>query len=452
MSSAATTFMPAWGKSAMLVGLLFGACWGGSIIYWRATDRMPTAGELAFCLVGVPLLLCGLAWLSRRMPHTESAESDKSIVATAGLSVNATSIAIFGSALRLPHGSAPAEVCAAIKSAKARPELDAGLRDADGFPVMTFRCADADDSVLQDEIVNWLTANRFGGAVFDEGQLRALTLASHVVIELADASPELKSQPMRLVPITPHDWTADQARAAGAWLQSVVVERSGWAAQRCTVHIPSSNEQAISCLIAAAREAAPQVLTMLLAFDSNISDAMVRRWDDDRNLFTAANPSGRIPGEGAAGMLVAASVDIPVIGGARACIASVKEGVLADAAVESKRPDPSILVDLMERALSASAVDAKAIETIAADTSHHTTGTLELLGAKNVVMPHLDDTEDVLRLGSSTGHCGVQSLAALIVAGCEASERQMPIMWVSNEDARQRSVAILSAMGQPRAV
>jgi hypothetical protein len=457
MSSAATNLrsMSTWGKGALLVGLFFGGCWAGAIIFWRTTDRMPTAGELTLCLVGVPLLLCGGLWLSRRMIDTGSLAPDKAADVNAGTSVRAKGqpIAILAGALRLPHGSTPEEVCAATRANKAHPDLDPELRDEDGFPVMTARCAAADDVALQDEIVDWFSANGNAAITFADAQVRALALASHVATELANAAPELMSKPLRIIPIAPRDWTADQVRAASAWLLGVV-GRCGWPAQQCTFDPALSIDGDGARIIEGVRPNEFHALSMVLAFESNISDQIIRRWDDEQRLFTAANQSGLIPGEGAAGVLIATSPVLTTIaGGTLATLVSFEVGRRTAGADDGKRPDASLLIDLMKKAVAAAgeAGASREIEVIAADTGHRANRTLELLGTVNEITPHLDETEDVLRLGGGTGSCGaVQSLAALIVAGFLAIERRSCAIWISNEDAHHRSVAIIAAKEQPR--
>jgi hypothetical protein len=439
--------LPNWGKSALLVGLSFCASWGGSIVYWRMADRMPSAGELAFFLLGVPLIFCGGVWFSRRIGDTTPLATDKPTQSVAGspVSKNLQAVSIVAAALRLPHGSSPDEVCASIKSTKARSNLDPTLRDADGFPVMTCRCSDADDLVLKEELTEWCTANSFDSVALAEEHFRALVLASQVVIELA--SQDLISWPMKIIAIAPHYWTTDQSRAAERWLQTVLTDRCGRAPQPCTVIPAASIDRPSFEIIAALRVDGDPDLTMVLTFESNISDATVRRWDDNRRLFRADNPSGLIPGEGAAGILVTTASDIAFGGGTSAEVAGIQE---VDAP-GGKRVTPSALADLMKKVLADAASDGNEIAMIAADTGHCASATLELLGAKNAALPHLDDVDDVLRLGMIAGSCGaVQSLAALIVAASDAINHQHAAMWISNTGVRQRAAAIVKGIAQTR--
>jgi hypothetical protein len=447
MSSAATTptgrLMPVWGKSALLVGLFFFTCWGAAIVYWRTTDRMPGAGELAFCLVGVPLLLSGGLWLSRKVlmppPRTPAAGAPAAPAPFATHHIQP--LAILATALRLPHGSSPEEVYAAIKASKARPDLDRELRDEDGFPVMTARCAAADDEASHNEIEEWLTANGFTGHDFDPESWRALVLATQVLGELALATAELASQPLRLVPISPPHWSVTQRSASSSWLLHMLTS-FGWAPDQITIAPATTAQFPIAGEL--------QSPTMVIAFASNIGDRTIRRWENEKMLFTSANPRGLIPGESAAGLVVAGygSTSAPR---SIALLFPAEVGRRDSSADESRRADHALLKMLAEQAVAKIGLTLQDVAAVIADTDHRVSRNMELMGFASSVMPHLDDSQDLIRVGASTGACGAVSvITALVLAAHSASDYHRPIVAINNDDAYARAVTTIFSKFESR--
>ncbi|GAB3454672.1 hypothetical protein GCM10027321_06240 [Massilia terrae] len=443
VNAAVASPMPAWGKTALLVGLLFIGCWGAAILYWRITDRMPTAGELAFCLVGAPLLVTSGVWLSRRMLEQRATPSPASAPVAASAAGD-RGLLILDSALRLPCGSSAEEVYAAIRSNKARPDLDRELLDDDGFPVMTARCALADDESLRDEIAEWMAANGLANAEFIDEHWRALVLATQVVDDLASAI-GTKTQTLHLQAIAPEDWTCVQRRAAGAWMVNVIIQ-TGWPADRITQGSEATGSERLAEILnrlAVSGETA--VLTMVVAFASNVGDQTVARWSEDRTLFTSSNSNGRIPGEGAAGLLVSDLLHAPEQTALpHAVLHQVEEDRRDTAADNLRNTDSKLLTDLAVRAIDRAQLKATELAAIVSDTGHRPNRVLEMMALASAISSELDTSEDVIRTGAACCDCSaVPSLAAVILAQHCACKQQKPIAWASNEDAMWRAVAIV---------
>ena len=149
-----------WMKKIALSVLMFGACWGGAVWYWRATNRMPSSVDLASWLLVLPLGLLLAAWLGVKLVAALGAAPVSVAPATPAAAGPAQAppaapLAILGAALRAPHGSNPEDLAGALADNKARADLDPELVDDDGFPVMTARSGDADDASMQEEITAW---------------------------------------------------------------------------------------------------------------------------------------------------------------------------------------------------------------------------------------------------------------------------------------------------------
>jgi hypothetical protein len=438
--------MPAWGKSALLVGLIFIGCWAAAIVYWRATDQMPGTGELAFCLVGLPLLLSGGVWLSRRLiepPSVSMPGASTSAKRAAGGTEQGRILAILAGSLRLPCGSSPGEVFAAIKANKARPDLDPTLRDEDGFPLMTSRCSAADDDEMPEEISAWFAANGFRDVHFNEEQLRALILATQVTEDLA-SNDNISRQKLQLVPVTAQEWTVEQRHASGAWLVQSIAQ-SGWPADQITlagdVH---ANSTLASVFNGARNDENPAELTMVVAFASNLGDETVSRWTENKTLFASSRPNGQIPGEGAAAIFVAPVEPASPAAGGAALLCSIEEGKRDSAADETRRLDPKLLQDLAGRAMNRGGIEPAEIALVVGDTGHRPNCTLELMELASRLSPQLDSAEDVVQTGVATASCGsVPSLAAVVLASHSAIELDRMTLWVSNSDQVARAVAVI---------
>lgn len=441
--AASTGVMPAWGKTALQVGLIFIGCWGGAILYWRMTERMPGTGELAFCLVAAPLLISGGFWLSRRMLD-QGAIPTPALAPVAATSSADRGLVILDAALRLPCGSSADEVYTAIKSNKARPDLDRELLDDDGFPVMTARCAIANDDSLRDETAEWMVANGFADAAFIDEHWRALMLATQVVGDLS-IDRESATQMLHLVSVAPEDWTVQQRRAAGAWLTNTI-SQSGWPADRITpAPEPPDAIRLAETLNHLATPSDTPALTMLVAFASNLGDQTVARWSGDRTLFTSANGNGMMPGEGAAGLLLADLRQIrpeAADGCAVLTAIDVENRDISDDSI--RRGDAKLLTALATRACDRACVAPTQLAAIACDTGHRPNRVLELMGLASGISSHLDAPDDVIRIGAVAATCGdVPALAAIVLARHCAIVRQGPALWASNEHPNWRAAAII---------
>jgi hypothetical protein len=408
---------------------------------------MPGAGELAFCLVGLPLLLSGGLWISRRLiapPSASTPGASTSAKRAAAGTEQGRILAILAGSLRLPCGSSAGEVLAAIKASKARPDLDRTLLDEDGFPLMTSRCSAADDEEMAAAISSWFAANGFREVHFNEEQWRALILATQVAGDLAN-NESLPRQKLQLVPVAPQEWTVEQMHASGAWL-AYSIAQSGWPAGQITLAGDvRANSTLASVFNGVRNDENPAELAMVVAFASNLGDETVSRWTENKTLFASSRPNGQIPGEGAAAIFVAPvehATSLKADGATLLC--GIEEGTRESAAAEGRRLDPKLLQDLAGRAMNRSGIEPAEIALVVGDTGHRPNCTLELMELASRLSPQLDSAEDVVQTGVATASCGsVPSLAAIVLASRCAIELDRPTLWVSNADQVARAVAII---------
>jgi hypothetical protein len=457
--------MRPWIKKTLLALLVFGLCWGGAIWYWRATNRMPSTDDLVLTMLLLPLALLLVIWLGVKLyaliaaapAAAAAAASQPSDAALPPPAPEAPPLAIVASALRAPHGASPDELSGAIADNKARADLDPQLVDDAGFPVMTARSAEADDTGMQEEISEWFTASGMTEMQLDAEQWRALTMGSAVAADLAaqavsELLPAEGMAPMlQLMPILPGAWQLEQRRAAGLWLRHVTTQ-AGWPAAQVALaaELPGDARGAspLAVLARLAHHAAigdAAVVAIIVACGSHVGEESINQWAGNASLFTSSKPQGLIPGEGAAGLLLADARQAHAIDGMPVILLhTVDEARRHNSADEAKRADADLLGTLTEKVLARAAAQADQVAMIVADTGHRTSRVLELLGLAGAALPQLDDEADVLRLGAGCGTCGaVPFMTALAMARHHAIERNAPILCISNEDAYRRSAALV---------
>jgi hypothetical protein len=449
--------VPGWIKQALIAAGVVVACWGGAIVWWRTSGRVPATSEWMLLLFGLPivLLLAGLIghrWIVQRravqadaLPATPAHPAD-----AAARPVQAQHLAILATALRVPHGASPEELAAAIADNKARPDLDRELVDDDGFPVMCARCPDARDEALREDVADWLAAHGGAEAHFSDEQWRALALASGVVAELAgraaiewtvrdDAMPSLQ-----VLPLLPPDWSAGQRDAAAAWLRHTAAQ-AGWRGEIGRAapddHPPGDITQLAR--IATAGET-PRV-TLVVAAASHVSEATVARWASEQTLFTSAQPQGLMPGEGAAGLLLGgAALAGASDGQAVALLAPLEEAQADDAPDARRRGADRVLAGLVARTLADAGVDVGGVAMIVADTGHRSRPVYELMEYAATTMRQLDGSEDVVRVGAASGACGIVPFVTALALGAHyAGVRQAPVLCLANEMPGRRIAALV---------
>ncbi|SDD68188.1 hypothetical protein SAMN05428966_105154 [Massilia sp. PDC64] len=438
--------MGAWIRGSVLTMLTFGAFWGGAIWTWRSTGRAPSTSDLVTYLVALPLVVLAGVLLVRRVaraqPASVPAAAAAPAVAVPAAVARLPALALVDAAVRTRHGDSVDDLAAALTAHRARPDLDPELVDDAGYPVMTVRVPSAGDAAWRAEAEPWLVAQGHADVGFGDAHWRALELASAIASELADAAAlaAVDDPLLRIVPLAPADWTAVQRTAAGAWLAHVAT-RAGWAADKVAVSPapPGEPAAAASALLSvlAGQTDDDAALTILLAFDSRIDQAVVDRMSAEGTLFIAAHPQGLVPGEGAAGLLLAATADAaPTLQAA-----STTRAASADAA---PRVDAADLRRLAQRVLAETAVDTFTVSALIADADHRSSRVLEAMALAHDDLPHLDAGIDVSTTGPACGQSGaVPFLAALALARRHALDGTGAVLCVGNADPVHRSVAVV---------
>ena len=396
----------------------------------------------------------GPAWLKSILARPKSDTTAAPAAAPAPATPAALPLALLAAALRAPHGASPEELAAAIAGNKARPDLDPELVDDDGFPVNSARCDDAVDEAVHEEITEWLTLSGLAELQWGDAQWRALTLGTAVVRDLAGEAlaqlmPDQGAPPqLRLLTILPPGWTLEQRQAAGLWFKHAVAQ-FGWPVEYLTrIELARDTTPATILRQCAAESQLPnaRALSLLVACDSHVDQATVDQWAADGTLATPTRVQGRIPGEGAAGLLLASLADVERVEDALFAqlypLPETRREVSIDSA---KRAETQRISDLAQRALQYGARQLAEVNYLAADTDQRTGRALELMALASSALPQLDTTTDVAQAGVGTGSCGaVPLLCALALARHAVLLNKAPALFMSNDDPFTCTMALVS--------
>lgn len=454
--------------------LVFLAVWMVAVLFWRINGDVPPLGGMALVLVGVPVaLIAGFFGLKKGIDMAKTGAFAKPRAAVqpdsmgddANDAVNperAFSLALLAGAIRVPHGADATELLAAIKDYKT-PELHPTLIDHRGLPAYAAPVAAAapDSAETAWDVLGQAQADRLGMR-----HRRALTLASQVLDELVlQAQPSADELTLAEPPVAaslealvllPDDWPEATRNAARDWLQ-IHADQSGEGGLRLQIKaMPVAGAaQALTVLdelrltLSRRQLRAPQ---LLLACDSRIDDQTVHRWSVIGRLKASGNDEGLIPGEGAAGLLVAwpgpdEEGGVPELHSRTLRIHRVARGAHAQPVGGSRPLKEAILDDLIAEAVADAGCELDAIGCLVSDGDARSSRMLELAQTVDSTLPELDSGADTLSLGVVAGDCGCAAgLASIAVAAfqTQAHEQAAPSVVVSVSDAQARAALVVA--------
>jgi len=450
--------LPGWIKQGLIAVGVIAACWGGAIVWWHVSARVPATREWMLLLFGLPstVLLAGFGarqWIAQRSAAVPAETIDVAPTypaCSAERPLQAHYLAVLATALRAPYGASAEELAAAIADNKARPDLDRELVDDDGFPVMCARCPDARDDALREDVTGWLAAHGIADPHFSDEQWRALTLGTSVASELAGRAAiewivrDVAAPTLQVMPLLPADWTAAQRDAAAAWLRQTAAQ-AGWQGEIALAAADADPAAGIAQLAGVVAAGDESGVTLVVACASHVGGGTVVRWASDRTLFTSIQAQGMMPGEGAAGLLLGgAALAAASDGGAVVLLAPLGQAQDDSTADVRRRDDARPFKELVERTLAHADVDAADVAMIVADTGHRARHVLELTEYASTAMRQLDGGADVVRVGAAGGHSGIVAfVTALALAPHYVAGRQAPVLCIANEMPGRRLAALV---------
>ncbi|TAK93966.1 MAG: hypothetical protein EPO09_10895 [Aquabacterium sp.] len=379
---------------------------------------------------------------------------------------------VLAEAVTLPAGSDASAAWSGLQSQSVRPELDSELQDINGLPIFTSRVADLD-------VRDWLDAHAElaqGGIALPDEVLRGLALLEAPLHQMLNAVSELvpadggafeqeaqaasgggvsgSDMKSHLSGVAvPVNKAAVQARAAlapqltvrlllpsswGEHERAAVVE---WVRSQCGALLDwadATRAKGVRWLVEAlerpedlwdeldrqmvqwSREPRPE-LWLILAVDSAVNEARIERMQAVGELFTSSHQTGKVPGEAAAGLLLAnehwpdlAQRAEPPVRMWRPVRASRDKSADAIGRVGS-----TVLGAALQHAFSLNLADKDRV-LVVADADHRASRTAELFEALQDVMPGVDPMLAVTRVGESCGDLGVARALVPSALACAA--------------------------------
>jgi hypothetical protein len=450
---------PAWAGTTLLAVAVFATCWTGSVLYWRASGSMPSGMAVGQLLLALPAAILLALWLGnnalRARARAAAPPAAAPVAATQASPPRGPLPGIAAGAVRLRGAESPAELAAALATNAAPCELDGELTDDAGYPVLSGRIEFVDAASTRELLAPWLASRGAAEIEFTDEQWRALSLGGAVVAELVQhalmhplladylaASPAERDgialPVLQIGAVLPAGWQAEPREAAADWFLHLAVQQ-GWPAQRLQLAPPALEFSLIDAL------ARSSGLTLLVACDSYIGDDSVRDWSERRILFSGRTPRGQVPGEGAAGLLLADA--------AQAALLEPDGLASLQGACDSRRPvsadapgniNIEMLSGLGRHALQESKTDADDVTAICADADLRPSRIGELMGVASALLPHLELATEMLSVGACCGSAGaVGPVAALALSAHDAIANDGQVLCLSNSDSHYRCALLV---------
>jgi hypothetical protein len=188
-------------------------------------------------------------------------------------------------------------------------------------------------------------------------------------------------------------------------------------------------------------------LLWVLAADSLVSESETAAMESAQELFSGNNQRGRVPGEGAASLLLASPAWLsppeaqpPVAKLNRASL--IKRDKSADA---NGRVSPQTLQQATTDALQASGWKPVHVQHVTTDADHRASRTGEVYETTQELLPHIDPGEHTLRLGVGCGDLGVARLLACVaLTAGQVQESKKPALVLGAFLAHERFAVILT--------
>lgn len=467
--------MAGWARKAASVVFVFLTTWGITIMYWRNSGNVPTGMEMLMYLGVLPAGISGGGFfvqnLARRgvdkaldnaqqsSPSPSRDESHEDSVTVAPVS----SVALLASEINLGVGlNAPSLL--AVAGAPPQPALSTRFRDSQNLPLRVVSVEGLDELLV--------VAEREGAIDTTARERRALALLAPVLDELiatvAVTLPEVEAAEEVVVAglrrqdegrvrneltvelMVSLGWSDALRHWVQAWLERTMQEM-GIDARRFDVDIRVVTDAAdgwkrIGQVVDALADGAPR-WHLLLACDSTIDPMVIAEWQANGTLATARSPDGHVPGEGAAGVLLASAML-----GTQYGAALQRPHLLDDGGDPMRRPAEKRrqLTAAAQRWSQTTAVDAGGLQFVLHDGQPHNDGAVEAAMVGATLNPDLDFGLSNLSLTACAGEIGpVLPLAQLALALAQTRKNSDAVLLLTGSAAQQRMLVLVEPFSSP---
>ncbi|QNK67120.1 hypothetical protein [Variovorax sp. PAMC26660] len=480
-------------KPVLMVCAVFITVWVIVVVYWNFTARMPSTSDILLYLIVLPLALVVFYVVLRRIftgaPTAAALPSAArgASVAVAGAGASASTagaadalqerlqMAVLAFGLHTPRGN-DAEAVAAAVSQGQMPDLVPELRDNEGFPVLAGCVAGIDANELREHLRETLLSapDALNADKLPDDRLRAIQLMSDVLQELLASAADaiinagdalLVRAPGRFVSsgevipgaaaapvlcislLLPGAWSESERSIATQWVQHQA--REAYPSQHWTVDCFKSEPGASAMAlldrinIALHREQRP-ALWMALAADSAISSECIAKWEAEGLLHSAARRNGRVPGEAAAGLLLARAGDalFAPANPDTVLLSHCASGQRDESADTARAPNADLLDVFAQRLLAASALQPDAIDWVVSDADHRASRVTEVAKLVQERLPHVP-FESNLSICATLGYLGAAADMTAVALACHLATRESHhVLALSVRDALARTAML----------
>lgn len=500
------------GKLFALLLVITTLVWLTTLWRWQSAAIDPAMNDVVLHLAIVPLVLTaslalvlvGMASLKR---YALAPVSSPSVVrpgpqADPGpfTTTRSAEARILASAARMRAGDTWKHMHAAIEAGDLKPTLDAELKDDAGLPVFTARVDDLDDDAITEALeaakqaVMAKDPSRWADTEIAAEVSRAVSLLAPCLDDMwaaldaqwpslaacqmrAETRPHVGPNGGRVMTLVtlhlalPSAWPATIRDVVEHWLRQQLGTVSQGLAQallqagakapaedliRCTVHAAAQAEDVwltIDQHVAAWHQrSAPEGLVVVAACDSFIGERTVNRLHSERALFSSSHQRGIVPGEGAAAMLLAPA-DWPASTLDEGKTLTLRTASRVDrdkSADDSGRIGAHALTTAVQDALRAAGCEPRAVQSIVSDLDHRGSRAVEVHETLQAVLPDLDPSVGLLRLGVACGDIGIARLLALTHLACERAAAEVhPVLAIGAAPRFARFALVVAAAASP---
>ncbi|PTA73065.1 MULTISPECIES: hypothetical protein [unclassified Stenotrophomonas] len=468
--------MAGWlGKAASVV-MVFIATWGATILYWRNSGTVPTGMQMLAYLGLLPVGLSGAGFMLRSAARRGAdAALAKAGDDAPGPVTSATrhaaepaqqvpAVALLAGELKLGVDLDP-QALLAVAAAPPRPALDGRFRDNYNLPLRMSAAPGLDEfEVLQvrQDGIDTAAHERRALALLQPVLERLLEVAFTALPEI-EASEEVVVAGLRrrdeqrvenvltlelLVPgswsdaLRPwvQDWLLQQARAAGLDARRFDV---------CVTTLDGTREvwPHVQRVIDALHASSTPRWHLLLAAASSIDPGIVSAWEASGVLATAKDPDGRVPGEGASGVLLA-STHAAREGDGRLW----RPQLVRAEQIEGQRPAEQRrqLAALASQWHAALGADSGQARFVLHDADHRGDLMVDAAAIAATLAPDLDFSPQSLALALSAGELGpVLPVAQLALAHAQLQRQSEPVLLLGVADNQQRLFGLVDPLPSP---
>lgn len=463
----------------------------------RPVSGAEVAAHLLALPLALVAVAWGAAWLSQRLRELATAPVAPRVPPQARMNAHAPDAApevaasahrwpmpvhVLAEALAVSAGLDAEQAWQQLRQGQARPQLDTRLEDANGCPILTGRVQELDADEWLQAHADWHEAPAtepmrdavVRAAALLEGPLHRLLMALMArvpdsavgmgagdglpvpsatylsgvgaSVSVADRQARSARAPVLSVQVAwPSAWSPEEQTHAAAWLRRQCGTLLDWSRQwgarepqwlAATAPSPESFWHELAQWLEAVQADPRPQLRLVLAADSLVDEAGVQHLLARGDLFTSHHQSGRVPGEGAAGLLLGNAAWLALHGADRDApqLWQPASAQRAQSADRIGRSEPGTLAGLLTQldqglhsawhaggpdetheapgdAGAVQVTDAHALPPafgwVLSDADHRPGRTAELFEAVQGRHPGLDPMTRVLRLGDACGDLGM---------------------------------------------